>query len=802
MVSFFSATPLSAYSPELGTILPRGGQRGTEVEFNFHGKQLIEPQEIIFYKPGVSVKSLHKVKDSHVKAVLAIAPDAELGEHPVRLRCKGGVTYMRTFWVGQFATVNEAEPNNDFSKPQRVGFNTTVHGTAGLEDADYYGVTVKKGQRISAEVEGMRLGAVFFDPYLAILDSRRFELATSDDAPLLRQDAFVSVVAPEDGEYTVLVRESSYEGNDNCRYRLHIGGFSRPSAVYPPAAHPGVATTFRMIGDPAGDYAFQATPAGKEGSVHGLFAERDGLSSPSPNPVLLSALPFANESEPNNESRQATPEPPLDAPCAFHGIISKTGDVDWFRFHARKGQDLRIRVRGRSLRSPLDSVLILRDSKGKQINRNDDQGSLDSIIDFKPPADADYFVNVRDHLGKGGSDYTYRVEIDKREPTLSASLPVGLRNDSQYRKVICVPRGNRYATVVNVTRQNVACDCKLQADSLPQGVVMQHSAAPSNANSFLALFEAAPDAPIAGGLHHFSILDASPGSRVRGDLEEMIHHVEINNTGTFHSTYDDRITVAVIEEAPFHVDLFVPPVPIVQNGTARLKVTLRRAPGFDGAVKVTLPWKPPGIGSPTEITIPKGENEAFYNINASADAAVGNHQVCVVAESTTPKGLVMVSSALANLTVSEPFMTVTMEMASTIPGENTVLLCKVNHHQPIQGRAQMILHGLPHGVKAAPREIDANTKEVIFDLEVAKDATKGKHNALFCQILPRKKGYLIPHNTGHGGTLRINPPPPAPKVAKNGPAKPAVAKTAPKAAPPKPSKPLSRLEQLRQRKKQ
>ncbi|MBT8044866.1 MAG: PPC domain-containing protein, partial [Verrucomicrobiae bacterium] len=620
MLSLLSATLIDAYSPELGIILPRGGERGKDVEVNLYGKRMLEPQELIFYNKGITVKALTKVKDTHVKALLSIAADAPLGEHPIRLRCRGGMTYMRTFWVGQYPTVKELEPNNDYAKPQVVELNSTVHGVAGTEDADYYQVTAKKGQRVSAEVEGMRLGTVFFDPYIAILDSRRFEMATSDDAPLLRQDAFVSVVAPEDGQYTILVRESSYEGNDRCRYRLHIGGFTRPTVVYPPAAKPGVTTTFRMIGDPAGDFDVQVTPDGKNGSTYSLFAQRDGQSSPSPNPVVLSNLPFANEKEPNNASKQATTKAGLTAPCAFNGIISQKGDVDWFRFSAKKGQNLRIRVRARSLRSPLDSILILRDAKGKQIARNDDQGGLDSIIDFKPPVDGDYFVNVRDHLGKGGPSYTYRVEIDSRKPSLSATLPVGRRNDSQYRKMICVPRGNRYATVVNISRQNIGCECKLEAGSLPKGVSMRHSPAPKSANNFVALFEAASDAPVAGGLHHLTIRHAKSDSAVRGDLKEVIHHIEINNTGTFHSTYDDRIAMAVIEEAPFHIDLHIPPVPIVKNGTAQLKIHLRRKPGFDGAVKVTLPWKPPGIGSPTDITIPKGKSEAVYKINANADA--------------------------------------------------------------------------------------------------------------------------------------------------------------------------------------
>ena len=108
---------------------------------------------------------------------------------------------------------------------------------------------MSKGQRISAELEAIRLGRILFDPYLAILNARKELMASADDTALLRQDAYVSVIAPDDGEYLIMVREASYEGNSKCRYRLHVGGFSRPAAVYPPAAIPDVNAEFRMIGD-------------------------------------------------------------------------------------------------------------------------------------------------------------------------------------------------------------------------------------------------------------------------------------------------------------------------------------------------------------------------------------------------------------------------------------------------------------------------------------------------------------------------------------------------------------------------
>ena len=54
------------------------------------------------------------------------------------------------------------------------------------EDVDYFEFNAK-GQRISVEVEAIRLSGPLFDPYVAILDENRFELATSDDSELLLQ---------------------------------------------------------------------------------------------------------------------------------------------------------------------------------------------------------------------------------------------------------------------------------------------------------------------------------------------------------------------------------------------------------------------------------------------------------------------------------------------------------------------------------------------------------------------------------------------------------------------------------------
>src|SRR5437588_12631077 len=194
------ANRAGASSPALGSIIPRGGQRGTEVVVAFNGARLGDAREVLVYYPGVRVTKLQAVNDNQVKATFQIATDCRLGEHAFRLRTATGISELLTFYVGALPEINEKEPNSDFNAPQKIPLNVTVNGVIDSEDVDYFAFEGKKGQRVTAEIEALRLGGdAIFDPYVAILDMKRFELAACDDSPLLGQDAVVSVIIPQDG---------------------------------------------------------------------------------------------------------------------------------------------------------------------------------------------------------------------------------------------------------------------------------------------------------------------------------------------------------------------------------------------------------------------------------------------------------------------------------------------------------------------------------------------------------------------------------------------------------------------------
>ena len=96
--------------------------------------------------------------------------------------------------------MDEKEPNSSFEEAQPIPMNVTVNGVAQNEDVDYFEINATQGQRISVEIEAIRLSGPLFDPYVAILDENRFEIATSDDSELLLQDSTTSVIAPKTGK--------------------------------------------------------------------------------------------------------------------------------------------------------------------------------------------------------------------------------------------------------------------------------------------------------------------------------------------------------------------------------------------------------------------------------------------------------------------------------------------------------------------------------------------------------------------------------------------------------------------------
>lgn len=782
--------PAFASAPVLSNIVPRGGQRGTEVDVKFVGQRLEDAQQVMIYQPGIEVVSFTVVNGGEATAKLKIAPECQLGVKHMRIRCASGMSDMRTFRVGALPTVAEKEPNNDFKQPQPVDLNVTVEGIVQSEDVEYFVVEVKQGQRITAEIEGIRLGNTMFDPYISIMNEARFELSASDDAALLMQDGVASIIAPADGKYIVQLRESSFGGNGACHYRCHIGTFPRPVGMVPSGGRPGETVEVKFLGEAAGDAARSITLPADFDPDYALFLQDEAGISPSGMKFRLSPLPNVIEQEPNNAIAEAAKN---QAPAAFNGVLSQKGDVDIFGFTATKGQVFDIAVFGRRLRSEIDSVLVILNAQGGGVASNDDQGGPDSNLRFTAPADGDFFIHVRDHLNRGGAGFFYRVEVSPVAPKLDLSV----NEFVQYiEPKMAVPQGNRIPLLINAQRRDFGGPLQFLTENLPTGVALESFGLAADQSVAQVILAAAPDAAVAGSFGKIigKLNDPNQPLPIQDVVDQPVVMVRGQNNIPFFTESVRGLPVAVAEKVPFRLEIVEPKAPLVQSGSMQLKVIAHREGEFKAPIKIELVLNPPGVNSSRETSIPEGQTEALISINAAGNAQVGEHKICVRGEATVGNGPVMICSPFASLKVTEPYLKFNFQAAAVELGQSTELLVKVEQLKPFEGQAQVALLGLPNKVTTGPLELNKDLTEIAFKIAAEADAAPGNTKNLLCQVTLMEQGEPVVHSLG-SGALRIDKPlPPKPMAAAPMPMpNPA---PAPAAAAPAPKR-LTRLEQLR-----
>ncbi len=789
-----SSTAARASSPQLDIILPRGVQRGGEHELMFIGQRLQGAEQVFTYDSGVEILAVENVDDRNVKVRVRIAADCPLGERMVQLRTRSGISEYRSFFVGALPARDEVEPNGGLDEAQAIDANVTVAGIVENEDVDTFRVSLAAGDRLSVEVEALRLGTTLFDPYIAILDSRRFELASVDDSPLVMQDGVLSVIVPEAGDYFVQVRESSYGGNGACRYRLHVGNFPRPTAVYPAGGRRGETTPVTFVGDAAGPSTATITVPSVDDHRFAAFAQDDKGIAPSGIPFRITDFGNLLESEPNDDFAAATVGVTTDA---FNGVIERPGDVDCFRFSATQGQTFDIECFARRVRTGLDPVMNIYKGDGSGIAGNDDARGPDSYLRFTAPETGEYLIRITDHLGRGRDDFVYRVEFQPVVPSLTLNIP-RIDRYSQTRQTLVVPRGNRFAVLLNANRNNFGGDLVVETTELLPGLTLHALPMPAALPSMPMVIEAAADAPVGGALVTFTARHVDEATGIRGRfVNDSDFVLGPPNNAVYLNGHVEQLAVAVVDEVPFSIEIVQPQSPIVLDGSKELVIKVNRAEGFVQPIVVEFPFRSPGIGAPSSITIPGDQSQGTYLLNAAGNAALGEWPMYAIGYADVG-GNAYVASQLAKLTVSAPYVTAEVARASAEQGQEIPVFAKFAFAEGFQGTAEARLIGLPPNAVAEPLQITHETTELPFIVKTQADTPVGKHKSPFIQIVCPISGEPVVSVTGRF-ELQID----APLPVETAPAQPMPEAPMAQAAPEAPvQKPLSRLERLRQEAKQ
>jgi hypothetical protein len=827
-----SIAQAQAYQRHIEAVFPRAGQRGTAVDLEIQGLFLEDPQEVIFYRPGIRAVSIETLPDlqqfdenkklnpidkrlggrafggvvkQRVRAQVVIDADCPIGLHPLRVRTGQDITTLSTFWVTPFPVQAESEPFGEFAANNAIDRaepiktpNATVLGyilPGPKMDHDFYRVSSKKGDRISVEVNSVRLSNIWsargeLDLLVKILDASGKELAMSDDTAMLVQDPLVSIIAPHDGDYYIEIAQSLYSATSNSfytHYAAHIGCFETPQAVYPAGGPAGEPLDVTLIGDPLGNRKQVIKLPGEEGDYEHDFGAAYPLSLRVSDLRNVLEAPAANEAQSARRVNEVG-----ELPVALNGIISRPNEVDAFRLRPKKGQGYLVRVYARTLGTPLDPQIDIRleGAKEPEISSDDvanyeERGLpgvpnsfrrlsiMDPSVVWTPKADGPYILQIKDIRNQGVPTCVYRVEITLLENRVDTYLITrNYSRESPRDSGLAIPQGNRWTLQLGLSAGQgnpYRDELELYAEGLPSGVEMIAPPVKPIAGAYPATvpmqFVAQPDAKPQAALVRILARPKQPNAEFHSKALQAILYVGDHFGQSSNSLVVDRYGMAIVNPVPFAVEVEDPKIPLIQDGELSIRVKLHRRPGFDEPIQITSAWNPPGVGSEPTIEIPAGQSEAVYRFTADSNAKPATWQTAIQARTLPPSakdvagvGQLQVSSKFFDLTVARPYVKLVCEPVAIRRGGGAKFVWNVSPQHPFKNGASAKLSGLPKGIRVAepmPR-LKPNSEDLTFHLQADDDALLGQYKEIGVELTFREEGQEIRQRTGVG-VLRIDP---------------------------------------------
>jgi hypothetical protein len=443
-----SASFLSAQSaaPRLHTIFPPGGKVGATVTVSLSGEKLDDIAALQFSHRDITSE---KVSNSFKVTIPKNVPP---GTYDVRAVSKNGISNPRAFAVGVLSEI--AESKNSSDSPQSVSLQNTINGRVEANTIDYFRFEAKQGQRVLARCEARGIDSKL-EPVLTLYDSAGREVSRS------RMGGLLDYTAAMGGEFTLRLHDQTYRGGAEYFYRLSIGTFPHIDYMLPISS--GAKTKFAVFGrnlpggkaadekrtprlerievelsenDPSVSKPLAGTPAQMAVDLFGYRVRNEGGVS---EPVLFRfpSAPVVSEQEPNNMAATAQNITP---PCEVTGTFG-SGDRDWFRFAAKKGDVYWLEVVSHRLGEPTDPLLVvqrattngatdvleLNDSEANFGGTEFNTADRDPAGRFEAKEDGTYLIELRDLFSHSphAAPAVYQVSIRKPAPDFRlAALPV------------------------------------------------------------------------------------------------------------------------------------------------------------------------------------------------------------------------------------------------------------------------------------------------------------------------------------------------------------------------------------------
>ncbi len=364
------AKPELARNARLNPPSPRGAARGTTVRLTLTGLGVGQATALIFPEPGLSGTIVPAGKPAADRLVvdLTVAPDARVGLHRIGVVTPLGVPAFQTFAVSALPEVAEVEPNDDPEKIKAVALGATLLGTIDKPgDIDHFRFVAKAGQQVVFRTTAKALGSGLLAALTLIDDEGRIltEAGVTDGAT----DPVLTFTAPRDGSYLLRVADADFGGSGGHFYRIAAGPTPFVTTVFPLGVERGRTAVLRVEGlnlQGVEGVTLAVPPESEAGSLVAAPVILPDGSRPFVSRVVVAEGPQAVETEDDDDPAKAVA---IATPGGVSGRIGHDGDIDCFRFEARKGEPLIVEVFARRLETALDPVIEILDADGRPVPR-------------------------------------------------------------------------------------------------------------------------------------------------------------------------------------------------------------------------------------------------------------------------------------------------------------------------------------------------------------------------------------------------------------------------------------------------
>jgi hypothetical protein len=474
-------------APRLLTVVPMGGQVGTEIEVAITGEHLEDVGDLLFSDPRITAK--RKLDSTGMpianRYVVTIAPDCPAGLYEARVLTRLGISTSRIFAAGTLIEVSPAKPNRTLATAQKLPLNCVCNGAVADRSIDYYTFGAKKGQRLVVDCATRGIESKL-NATVIIAD------AAGRDLLVERRGGVLDFAVPRDGTYVIKIHELTFKGGPAFYYRL--GLWEQP---------PGTPIVRQATIKPVNSFSW-------------------------PPPGLPPQAPQV-EVEPNNDGAHAQR---ISLPCDISGRFYPAADVDVFEFEAKKGEEWWIEVASERLGLPTDPAILVQHVVKGQNGAADKLSDILELTDIPSPVKLSsngyaydgppYNAGTSDILGKlvikedglyrlqlsdlfGGTRseraHVYRLVIRRAAPDFALvawALHMELRNGDRnaLSKPIALHGGATMALeVVAFRRDGFDGPIELAMGGLPRGVTAHGLTIPTGQSRGMMLITAEADAP-------------------------------------------------------------------------------------------------------------------------------------------------------------------------------------------------------------------------------------------------------------------------------------------------------------------